>query len=67
MVVQSPTAEHAEQCDPSRGATGLHFKYLDGLIEAGVCPDRSGLRRSSVVLVNQATQEVTTSDRVIDA
>ena len=37
-----------------------------GLIEAGECPDRSGLRRFSVVLVNQATQQIPASDRVVD-
>jgi len=41
-------------------------RISDSLIEAGGCPDRSGLRRFSVVLVNQATQEVPTSDRVVD-
>jgi hypothetical protein len=41
-------------------------RISDGLIEAGGCPDRSGLRRSSVILVNQATQQVPASDRVVD-
>ena len=42
------------------------FEDSDGLIEAGECPDRSGLRRSSVVLVNQATQQIPASDRVVE-
>jgi len=41
-------------------------RISDDLIEAGGRLDRSGLRSSSVVLVNQATQEVPTSDRVVD-
>jgi hypothetical protein len=45
----------------------LISKISDDLIEAGGHLDRSGLRSFSVVLVNQATQEVTTSDRVVDA
>jgi hypothetical protein len=44
----------------------LISRVLDGLIEAGGCPDRSDLRRSSVVLVNQATQDVPTCDQVVD-
>jgi hypothetical protein len=44
----------------------LVSRISDGLIEAGGCPDRRGLRRSSVVLVNQATQEIPTCDRVVD-
>ena len=48
------------------GATDPRSRLADGLIEVGGCPDRSGLRRSSVVLVNQATQDVPTSDRVVD-
>ncbi len=40
-------------------------KISDGLIEAG-CLDRSDRRRSSVVLVNQATQQIPASDRVVD-
>jgi hypothetical protein len=43
----------------------LISRVFDGLIEAGGCPGRSGLRRSSVVLVNQATQDVPTCDRVV--
>jgi hypothetical protein len=64
--VRRATPEHAEQTDLYRGVTDPHFEILDGLIEAGGCPDRSGLRGYSVVLVKKVTQEVPTSDRVVD-
>jgi hypothetical protein len=41
-------------------------RISDDLIEAGGHLDRSGLRSSSVVLVNQSTQEVPTYGRVVD-
>jgi hypothetical protein len=55
-------------CKPIiRGARRIPISRIsDGVIEAGGCLDRRGLRSSSVVLVNQATQEVPTSDRVVD-
>src|SRR5579863_5249635 len=66
MVVRSSTPEHAEQ-PILQGARPVSIsEILDGLIEAGRCPDRSALCSYSVVLVNQATQEVPTSDRVVD-
>jgi hypothetical protein len=45
-----------------RDATDPRSRVSDGLIEAGGCPDRSDLRHSSVVLVNQATQQIPASD-----
>jgi len=66
VVVQSATPEHAEQPILLRARPIPVSMISDGLIEAGGCPDRGGLRSSSVVLVNQATQDVPTSDRVVD-
>ena len=66
MVVQSPTSEHAGRPIIRGARRVLISRISDDLIETGRCPKRSGLRSFSVVLVNQATQEVTTSDRVLD-
>jgi len=55
VVGQSSTADHADQAVLPWTRPIPVSRISDYLIEAGGCPDRSGLRSSSVVLVNQAT------------
>ena len=64
---KTTTPEHPSKPTFPETRTIPISRISDDGIEAGGRLDRSGLRSSSGVLVNQATQEVTTSDRVVDA